>query len=296
MASSIKIFLSLMSISILFFACKTSNSASTGKDVGAVNIAKGESLVLYQDQGVVYLKNCEPVVVPPTRSCASEGPPLSMKLAQYIDKLPYDVGTYKRDDNSLAIVTKMFEDAHRAADAGNQQAAETLKTIEPIKDNLAMILKIRDALNFANNDLTVYEYDKDYVKILKPFGLAKLSDLDFPIPGMPPGTKLTMTRTVRIEPGRTFYLVDYDRQGCTIDTNVEGIHSIDAGTEIVLTGYFSAASEFVNRVLIATGAKFIYATAVVKSPDFIESIKCRMDKFNAAKFKNYFSSVGTWSR
>ena len=295
MAPSIKIFLSLMSISILFFACRTSNSASTEKDVGAVNTAKGESLVVYQDQGVVYLKNCKPVVVPPTRSCASEGPPQSMKLDQYIDKLPYDVGTYKRDDNSLAIVTKMVEDAHRAADAGNQQAAETLKTIEPIKDNLAMILKIRDALNFANNDLTVYEYDKDYGKILKPFVRAN-PDLDFPIPGMPPGTKLTMTRTVRIEPGQRFYFVSHYPPACKIQTKVEGIHSIDAGTEIVLTVYFSAASVFVNRVLIARGGKGNSKHAVVKSPDFIESIICEMDTFNAAEFKNYFSSVGTWSR
>jgi hypothetical protein len=154
----------------LLLSCRsTANQNASGKDIGLVNAADAKSGVLYEEQGKVYFKMCKPVVMSPKRDCSSDEAPKVMPLADYLYKLPFDVGAYQRDDQALQSLTKAVQDARAAVAAGNQAAANTLTKIESFKLNLETILKVRDGLAANNQDLTYYEYQDEFDKLVSPF-------------------------------------------------------------------------------------------------------------------------------
>jgi hypothetical protein len=93
-----------------------------------------------------------------------------MDVSLYLYKLPYDVGPYQRDQASLVLVSKSLQDARNALAAGNQAAAATVERLEPVKINLEKLLAIRDNLTAQQQDLTYYEYNDEFSKLLLPFG------------------------------------------------------------------------------------------------------------------------------
>ena len=157
-------------VSLVAMSCKTSNDQSPLHDIGVINTSEAEAGVIYEDNGTVYYKSCKPLVANPGRNCATATQPQSMRLDEYINKLPYDVGSLERNDEAMSTITKIVDDARAAVTGGNQAAVETLKITEARKLNLQSILKIRDALRVQNKDLTYYEFEKDFGKIMAPFG------------------------------------------------------------------------------------------------------------------------------
>lgn len=155
-------------------ACKTAAPDSGYvKDIGVVNAGDAKTMVLYGADGKVYLKACKPPIAPPlNRECSSDGTPKYLELNAYLTKLPYDTGAYERSDNGLTFVAKALKDAQDAVAGGNQNAARTVALLEPIKANLDKILAIRDNLDAQQSDLTYYEYQDEYSKLLVPFGEA----------------------------------------------------------------------------------------------------------------------------
>jgi hypothetical protein len=198
---------------LLALSCKTSDKQSSLQDIGVINASKSEVGVVYEDNGTVYYKRCKPPTANPNRNCASEKQPQSMRLDEYIYKLPYDVGTLERTDQAMAMIAKSVDDARAAVQAGNQAAAETLKVIEPRKLNLEAILRIRDALGAQNRDLTYYEYNKEFEKITAPFATStsQPGDDDYTdsLAGFPAGVQLTTTRSVSI-PANSNYERDWN--------------------------------------------------------------------------------------
>lgn len=164
------LFLKSMVISVMLSSCGL-ESPSSIKDAGLVNTQDGSTKVIYADQNKVYLKVCKPTLAPPlTRNCPSDATPKYLDLATYLYKLPYDVGPYQRDDQGLSFVTKALQDANNAVAGGNQSAVPTVEKLTPIKLNLEKILKISKDLNAPQQDLTYYEYQDEFQKLLSPFG------------------------------------------------------------------------------------------------------------------------------
>jgi len=159
----------IITVSQATISCKTAEDNGSVKDVGLINAVKSESMVVYEDQGKVYLRNCKPLTSKPIRACASSEAPRSMLAEDYINKLPYNVTPYTRDEQSLAALNEFIETTRSAAQAGNQQAAQTLSKLELIKKNLEMVLKIRKDLASQQMDLTYYEYHDEFAKLLMPF-------------------------------------------------------------------------------------------------------------------------------
>ena len=165
---------------ILIASCRTQspNQYSAAKDVGVIDAAKGTMQVVYEEQGKVYLKNCKPVTTPPlTRSCDSDKAPEDLGLDYYLNNLPYDTGSYDRNESNLEknliVVSKLLSDATAAVAGGNQLAANTVRILTPIKGNLEFVVKIRGNLKQEQRDLTYYEYHDEFLKLKKPFAIAQ---------------------------------------------------------------------------------------------------------------------------
>lgn len=160
-------------ISVATMSCKTPRQTgeSSVKDIGVVNTADARTLVLYEDQDKVYLKVCKPPLAPPlTRDCPSDETPKFLSLDNYLYKLPFNVGPYQRDQQGLSLVTKALQDARNAVAGGNQNALPTVERLEPIRLNLEKLLSVSNDLKAQQQDLTYYEYQDEFSKLLIPFG------------------------------------------------------------------------------------------------------------------------------
>jgi hypothetical protein len=169
-----RIVLSVLLMSLVSFCKSTAPDANTQlKDIGLINTIGAKNSVLYSEQGQVFLKSCKQVVLPPvTRDCASDGTPKSMSESDYIKKLPFDVGAYSRDQQSLDMVSKFLESARSAAATGNQNAAQTVQKLETIESNLKTILFVRSALTKDQGSVTYFEFNDEYSKLIAPFEVA----------------------------------------------------------------------------------------------------------------------------
>lgn len=154
-------------------SCKTRSQAgdSSVKDIGVVNTSDARTLVIYEDGDKVYLKVCRPPLAPPlTRACPSNETPKFLQLSVYLERLPYPVDPYQRNEAGLSLVTKALEDAQQAVAAGNQSAQAAVDRLGPIKLNLEKIQSISDHLKATQQDLTYYEYQDEFSELLVPFG------------------------------------------------------------------------------------------------------------------------------
>lgn len=156
-----------LSFCTLLLTCK-STSEQTGsqvKDIGGFNTVNGKAVVLYEDNGQVYRKICVPTPAPPlTRNCTSRESPKSMPLESYLKGLPFDCGPYNRDESGRDVVTKLIKDAQTSGQT------EVVSRLEKNLSNIKKVLSIRDNLKKDQTDLTYYEYQEDYSKLLFPFG------------------------------------------------------------------------------------------------------------------------------
>lgn len=177
-------------ISMSLISCMTNKSDSSSKDIGMVNTQDAKTKVVYEEQGKVYLKNCKPPLAPPLdRNCTTDETPKYLESKVYLYKLPFDVGPYQRDAQGLALVTKALKDANDAIAGGNQNAASTVLQLTPIELNLKKILAVKEELQANHKDLTYYQYQDEFSKLLVPFsesagGSTSISGMNFiQIPG-----------------------------------------------------------------------------------------------------------------
>jgi formylglycine-generating enzyme required for sulfatase activity len=185
-------------------SCKTTPASST-KDIGVVNTQDATTKVLYSDQNKVYLKVCKPPLAPPlTRDCASDEVPKYLELDYYIFKLPYDVGPYQRNKEGLGLVTKALQDAQNAVAGGNQNAVPTVSRLTPFRLNLEKMMKLRDDLAAQRRDLTYYEYQDEFQKLLAPFG--EMAPGVNPLPANNGGAGLHTVMTFVKIPAGTFMM------------------------------------------------------------------------------------------
>jgi hypothetical protein len=155
-----------MSCLALMLSCRSTEKPETSatKDIPVFNTQDGQGQVLYSDNSVVYKKICSPLPsIPFSRNCAFIDKPLDMSLEKYIKALPFDTGSYARDPNGLQVVTTALNDAI----TNGQQNVVTRLT--QIKSNLEKIAKINEDLEKKSADLTIYEYQDDFSKLLAPF-------------------------------------------------------------------------------------------------------------------------------
>jgi hypothetical protein len=113
--------------------------------------------------------------------------PKYLELDYYIFKLPYDVGPYQRNKEGLGLVTKALQDAQNAVAGGNQNAVPSVNRLTPFRLNLEKMMKLRDDLAVQKQDLTFYEYQDEFGKLLAPFGEAAPA---IPLPPPPPNNPL----------------------------------------------------------------------------------------------------------
>ena len=127
-------------------------------DIGVVDTEAPKTSVLYEDGGKVYLKICKPPIAPPlTRDCDSVETPKSIALNDYLYKLPYEVGAYPRTDSGLRLAQKALDDAQKG---GASEAV--VNRLKRVSGNLEKILKVRDDLKAAQQNLTYYEYQDEF--------------------------------------------------------------------------------------------------------------------------------------
>jgi hypothetical protein len=299
--------LSLAFSGVQLVGCKTSDRYSATKDIGLQNTVQGKSAVVYENQGRVYIRVCKSVQASPSRTCEAEGREGSLALNEYISRLPYDIGQYHRTDEDLAFLTRAVNDSRLAR--GNPSAAETARDLEPKRANLETILKIRDSLKVQNHDLTYYNYQDEFKKVLYPFEQgADLPDYDaqFPVPRMEKGTTLTLSKQIEIPAGAVAFNFYYDRRKrCSLwlINKSESPISVPAGEKLALTGNFNVPA-LVSEDLITEGTNAPYSWPLtVRGSKYFSRVSCQMapsraaefQSFQTEQFKSYFSSIGTWS-
>ncbi len=177
MSLYIRIILSVLLVGLISCKTPTTENNSSLRDVGLIDSMAAKSLVLYGDGNLVLLKTCKELSVSPvTRDCASDIPPRSMSANDFIAKLPFDVGSYPRNDESITVVANFLETAKTAAQAGNESAKATVKKLEQIEKNLKIIRSVRLSLTDKQNSLTYFEYQDEFQKLLAPFGVNPTKD------------------------------------------------------------------------------------------------------------------------
>ena len=154
-------------------SCRTSMNSSSTKDIGTINTTNAQMMVIYEDQGQVYVKTCVgSMQTTLTRACAGNVSPKKISINDYIQKLPFDVGPYQRTPQGLELVKSLLTEARKAAANGNTNANSTVANLDGIRLNLETILKLRSDLTAQQQSLTYYEYNDEFPKLLAPFGVS----------------------------------------------------------------------------------------------------------------------------
>lgn len=164
--------LSVLSIATLALsACKTTKQRpeSALNDIGAVSLENGQSYVIYEDGGKVYLRNCGEALPPLTRSCPSAEGTLWATLDSYLEALPYEVGPYKRTEDGLKLANNALEAAREAANGGNEIAERKLEALSEQVANLDKVVGIRNELTVKQTDLTYYSFHSEFNILTQPF-------------------------------------------------------------------------------------------------------------------------------
>jgi hypothetical protein len=158
-------------LNVILLAGLLGASFAESKDIGVVTTTTDLQIkVLYENRGRVYLRKCDPVVPPPvTRDCSTTSAIYYLDTDTYLKALSYDVGSYEKTEKSLDLVNAMLSDAQDAANHGNQKAQSVVQRLTTIKTNLDKIFNIRRQLQAYQKDVTYYEFQDDFEKLLEPF-------------------------------------------------------------------------------------------------------------------------------
>src|SRR4051812_13210344 len=107
-------FCTMVLLSILPLSCKSASPSDKSKvnDIGVIDSRDASTVILYQEQDLIYLKYCKPpVTLPIDRKCVSDKTPESMPLELYFSKLKLDFGSVNPDKQGLAFIEKEISDA-----------------------------------------------------------------------------------------------------------------------------------------------------------------------------------------
>jgi hypothetical protein len=216
----------LATISVLP-GCKTPSTESVAKDIGVINTDRAETLVLYGENGKVFLKDCLPLQPPPlTRACRSPSEPQSLDTEDYLSQLPYHIGRFQANEESLSIVLGAIA---AAEELGDHSAVERL---QGVAINLRKILAIEDELA-QGQTVTYYDFQSEFHDLIQPFS----SVIPGPIPDGCPlwiGERIQSIAASRetiqiVDADDILTLVLQDQQGFIV--GFIGIYGIDSARE-----------------------------------------------------------------